>query len=1008
MTSQDLVRLRQFDQELREHFQSLRQLRGDRPLFLIEHGLDEIRLSDLMRHVGAQARLVGLGALDWLGASLSLAVFITEVGYGYRGNGTEFWPRVESELGVTLSGIDRRMISDVFGNLHRRLGTAAPHDSDWARKFNIIAWPVRNALAPLEIHRPLALALGRLAASGGHNLPDEEFRSRLVAIADGLWSRRLSDWLHDSDLTTGLGRSLLFGEEFESWIEPRAAARIRRDIRMDGECRQILRGARRIVRSQSGASGKVLPSASWIASVVREDTGYRVEKLLLRGPVVPRSTREAVCTIFGKTAVLEIAGGDGQPVFLDIFLQGEMVALDRVEASQGADLLHLAQRAKDDPDVGELVRALQPPTLSLFRWHKDGGLLQSVGEADRVHPLDWLLHLQTGEAEDMARPAAAISIAAPAGMRAWIAPAEVCRSALVHAGASLSDHGLVDFLSGSRILRHGNRIIATGDAPLLVRACVPGVEISLGESGKERLVLEQGGIALIPLPGVATDLEISCDGVTERHMLETAPAVAEKTFGCQLRPPEATLDDLLSGEAVVAISAPLALDKTSVVIRLVRNGRDLAECTLALSAIPARIAFSEPELKPLRAAAFDVTGRPEDAHWTLSVGIEGFGRFDFPLRLRRSLWSRKADCLTWIGEDGTEVGAGLVASDRAPLPTDVWQERDPATMGIKLWLPDIRGDMRFYTGVITGCPQLFGGDTSFPDVGMIGRAMTTSRVGPGVAGICEAMIAWRTAQADNILADASRRHLVQALENKLVEVFCGSDWLKAERELRGGTGGLAALLADEAIRHRLASGGGFPPVARVDRQLFRGALGRRFAEVLPAFEGLLDAPAEDDPAALLDEAVNRAYDDLSAALQARGEDPLEETDAGSDPADWWAALSRARHRLTLSPLRRLVLPETRWGALVASRYDRLSDDDLIELLMRVHLDISRQPGVEWIGPAALRSGLMLWLSPVEMLETDGWQGHLARLLSDRHTARAIRYVALRSRGEKSLRLAASA
>jgi hypothetical protein len=81
--------------------------------------------------------------------------------------------------------------------------------------------------------------------------------------------------------------------------------------------------------------------------------------------------------------------------------------------------------------------------------------------------------------------------------------------------------------------------------------------------------------------------------------------------------------------------------------------------------------------------------------------------------------------------------------------------------------------------------------------------------------------------------------------------------------------------------------------------------------------------------------------------------------------------------------------------LQATTYARLSDDDLVSLLTRHHMDISRTAGIDWVGPQVLRSGLLLWLAPNQLLETEAWRDHLARLLSDRHTARAIRYVALR-------------
>jgi hypothetical protein len=182
--------LRQFDHALVAQFQALRGQRGTDPVFLIEHGLDPEALAEMLHLVGTYARMEGLAPARWPNATLPLAVAITETGYGYRGTGTEFWPRLSRDLGVVISGADRLAVRALFERLSQRLGTPKPHRSDWARNYSNIAWPIRNALAPLEIHRPLASALGKVAQMGGPGLDDDEFYRRLVGIAGGLWSGR--------------------------------------------------------------------------------------------------------------------------------------------------------------------------------------------------------------------------------------------------------------------------------------------------------------------------------------------------------------------------------------------------------------------------------------------------------------------------------------------------------------------------------------------------------------------------------------------------------------------------------------------------------------------------------------------------------------------------------------------------------------------------------------------------------------------------------------------------
>jgi hypothetical protein len=80
-------------QALANHFADLALSRGQLPLFAIEHGLDEAALSGLRaavsRNLEADPQLQGA---TWSWAYLPLLVVATEVGYRYRGTGTDFWP----------------------------------------------------------------------------------------------------------------------------------------------------------------------------------------------------------------------------------------------------------------------------------------------------------------------------------------------------------------------------------------------------------------------------------------------------------------------------------------------------------------------------------------------------------------------------------------------------------------------------------------------------------------------------------------------------------------------------------------------------------------------------------------------------------------------------------------------------------------------------------------------------------------------------------------------------
>ena len=517
-----------------------------------------------------------------------------------------------------------------------------------------------------------------------------------------------------------------------------------------------------------------------------------------------------------------------------------------------------------------------------------------------------------------------------------------------------------------------------------------------------------GDVAVLPASDSAVALHLQAGAQAETWEIAPSPetSAAPRAFTCEARPAQPTLADLRSGALVLSFASPVALGPVTVQIGLIRNGAVVAQRDIALPGLPARLTFAAPELEDLRFTAYQAPTF-EEAWWTLTAKVPGLGEFAFPLPRRPDDLDRVPGQIAWRGEkpedgaddgtDGAPIGPGLNARALAPLLGQDVATHPEAGDDIRLYLPDVPGLPALRAGLIEGKVSLFGQSAQLAPLD-VARAVVPIGGKHGLATLCEALVAWTSADASSFLVDARRKEIVGFLEDSLLLALCGEDWLKAEAEDRGRPDSLARQMAEGAVADGLAAGPEFPQIAPEDLPHLLDALTRRFAGALQSVKLSNRTPGPaltEDEAALFDAAVDATYADLSAMLEQRGERALEESDAYT-PADTWQRLSdRSWIAQAQSPFRHMILPDTRWETLQATSYARLSDHDLVSLLTRCHMDISRTAGIDWAGPQVLRSGLMLWLAPALLLETEAWRDHLGRLLSDRHTARAIRYVALR-------------
>ena len=231
------------------------------PVFFIEHGLSDTELHELRAVVGEAAQLHPPESDWWRARPLPLIVSATEVGYRYRGSGTDFWPLLEAELGIDLRPSSRQHIRDLFDSCSSVYRGAQPPASPWTTAFRLIAWPITHALVPLEFHRPLAATLANLRTSVSEF--DEPSLYRAIRIAAGHSSARFATFLEDQGLVVSVARALLGRGNGE--FSHDAIARIAGDLALDQVAARDMAVAKLVQRNirtqRKPAPEKVVPPA---------------------------------------------------------------------------------------------------------------------------------------------------------------------------------------------------------------------------------------------------------------------------------------------------------------------------------------------------------------------------------------------------------------------------------------------------------------------------------------------------------------------------------------------------------------------------------------------------------------------------------------------------------------------------------------------------------------------------------------------------------------------------
>ena len=962
---------------LAEHFANLSRERGELPVFAIEHRLDDLALEALRRSVARQLEEdPQLAGAAWSWRYLPLVVVATEVGYRYRGTGTDFWPVLALELGIDAGHTFRTGLSRLFELGHRSARLARPGDSPWERHFPHISWPIGNSLVPLEIQPQLTDALRRAVRAGISADDTDRLLEYMRGLAAGHSSRRFEHWLLQRDVALEVMRRLL-APESPGWLSETILQRIDRDIRKDRGAYRAITEARKTVARRSARLAQIAPSRYVL--VLENETPRH---LIIRGPTLPAQSRDEVISALRIHGDRIRASGGVQAAPLASFLAGGEITLGKVFPFPSSPL-----RRDDAFDVDEgtakvTLERLQPLQPEFFLVEAGGMTAFAVFPNEKLQPASVIIQcIRVDDEENLETRILHTSDSADC---------EVLRRrgfVVAERGPTLRLNGLPGPGSSDRFLACFP-VLATQRSG----ACT---ELLLDGSAAPGELLRIRGIdwkALRPDVGLHV-IEPADGGDLDRLEFEVVEPPDLEPASVKVLPGNANISDLEAGRLEIRIGAPLALEDVPIRIRIVSPNEPELASEGMIERLPATITGRSPLLNHIQTGL--AGRRASDSGLRLHVEVEGLLEkiISLPPARRDLRYDWNAGKWTRTDNDEKELPS-ILATSAEPLlgaGADAWE-------GARLVLPDAADHEALSAGLIfpgKTSARIGLGERSSVKLPALLREPSSRSDGVGLIELARANAAWQLAEANDLLANWQRWAIVEELEGALIEQLCGTNWRKLETgiDISILTPHGALLRCADALG--LVSGKDLPRIeTAADLEFLQDRLITRFRETVPDVpEALLQW--NEDLAGDLDLAVIDAYEDLRHQLETSGIDAFDEVDMSRPAATWRKALERSREMPLLPMFRPLILPDARWSSLVSPWYSELGEDDLVDLLDSCHVDAFRRPGLRWLGRAELRTMLQLWLSPKLMVETEGWRDLLAKALSDVQTSRAVRYVALR-------------
>ncbi|WP_252259821.1 hypothetical protein [Erythrobacter aurantius] len=974
--------------------------RSGQPVFGLEHGLEPDEIARAKVELGRRLRSHSAD-LAISPFPLCLVACSSEVGYHYRGTGTDFWPKFEAEIGAELDESARKAHTKAFEFAHKGLGIKAPADTPWTRNFRHIAWPVTNAIASREVHRPLAMALRRTMAFAFADSSVDELVARLRIEARSQQNTRLIEWLEVTDVASALVARLLEIPPPEGAVDTVSLDRIIADLEADPVARQAVASAS--ARRSAARPRRERPKFRFSAHLASDDApsfSLRVPELDLRSLALLEEE-------LGRSGGAVPLAPPGMELRLSDLAPGRdlLMSPQMLHAVMSGEVSGFVDEERSSAVLTEQLSDLMPTASDpLFLVEETRGGSFVDWPIDRKIPRSRRIIVATSRKLPESDSLVLLSGVGDLKLFEVNAAIDDGRSFLASANLFMDQHPVFEFVGGIQIGEGVRGPVFARGMPVALRRCGPDSDgewsIRSGEAGT--VSLSEAEIAVV------------LDGTKERDVLEVRTGAARATSEIQfyepghassplairMEPSSPSVEDIERGRLSLVVDCPLDLPSVTLQVSIHSGGRVIASSSGALSMIPATYAETSRVTAELSRKLADASPA-RSSRLYLEVSLEGIWKHRQPLGWDPVPvdWHRNGNSWRAVSETGElELSRSMI---EAPLLRERYDETTETQDVFTVFVPDKQGETIFEGAIADGPGKL---DLGTIEPGLpteVLRTLAGSSEAAGFRETLEGYLLWSCARPTHSVASLVARRVAGAIEAKIVQQLCGTEWVKAETRSQISGGSLHDVLASEALESGLIAEEEIPPIPEARRQTFLKILSSKIEAawtIMPLDPEQIDFELFADR---MDVAAADAYEEFASHVDGPDVEKFENADPYSEPPLWRNAHRMAVGRISGRLMSQLILPTERGKQLQEWDY-RQSSAKLISLLAELHADLSPRGQRKWIDASILQDGFHLWIEPSELLKTDDWLSSISRFLQDRQTARAVRYAALRYRASRSL------
>lgn len=1000
---------------LAKRFATLRDGRTG-PVFFIEHGLSESGAKELWQITRQWVTRCSLLHGSWQTTPLPLIVTATEVGYAYRGTGTDFWPNLEAALETSITYEARHRIRDLFEASSLEFRGTKPPTTAWTDAFGLIAWPITHALVPLEFHRQLSATLANLQVDI-EQVDDVQLQQR-VRLAARHPSIRFDSFLQDHGHAISIIRALLGSTSGE--ISQDTVSRIDLDLKSDHDARLDIAVARRKQR-RLRASSRVTPQprrdqlqVGLLRLRLRDDQRLVVEAAFpsIQGSAVQRlrwalRRRRQMFTLWGVTSKIP-----SEQLLSGLPFAVNLLSLPASDAPLLSGLEELGIDATLVATLRSLHLDFQPPLI--FSTNSEGDVATVVrGNEISSSRTYWLL-----KEEEWNDPFARFPILGEVGP-------------LTCFQVDLSVSGTAEALRrlGYR-LRQPLPFSVIGAPPLdchdpvprfLVgdeRIIVPGRNHPSGMQVRlnQESVSFDGHLVRASVSEGENVLEISSVGSSKRdQFIGVRSEIDESRATCsvELCADERSVQALLGDTIGIRVDGFAPLDGLVLTVELDVGGRRFGT-SHRLGPLPQFFPAGEepwPTLldEPTREL---IVRESQPILLRARVGAVAGASWLLERRLQPCWWSRGPDGFT-LNSDHGPIDHGVVRTDSPAARPSLMPGTDMTTGVLLAPLDPNEGDFGPGAGFTTFVTTPARADVAAfqIDTPSLRRALRGSRGSLGIEDIAEAWLRWTLAECETLAADIRRKQVSAQLDRWFAELTCGEVWVNREEAISSLPLDPWTLLA----RDWFNSGTGFSqPIQFTEREKHEAALlaiaaiRRTHPDLWERIRGLAVGSGDatrsglgDDDYASFDRACAMAYARVAESYRKVGRTEvakvLESSSSGTRPNQWDTLLANVVAISDLRELGELLLPTDTAQSLMSLDLVPMSLEEVTEEF-QLWAHGSRNAFAGGLPDrVVLQSILAFWISPETAVSLD-WRSAMKTLIIERPISRAARYLALRARG----------